>query len=87
MSKICFFFLQGMVNVYLGLDQPFTALKLLHGIDDTEMEAFNAEPFWRLGMFDELDRLLERPDVSSIQKARLTLFPNGLILINYISDR
>jgi hypothetical protein len=44
-----------MVQVYLGLDQPFTALQLLQGADDSfpDDEALTAEPFWRLGMFEE----------------------------------
>lgn len=56
-----------MVKVYLGLDQPFTALRLLQDADvEFNGDGLAAESFWRLGMFEELDKMLSRPDVSII---------------------
>lgn len=53
-----------MVEVYLGLDQPYTALKLLQGSNKQYFGgSLAAEPLWRLGMFDELDDLLKNNHV------------------------
>ncbi|KAJ0177282.1 hypothetical protein K1T71_007291 [Dendrolimus kikuchii] len=54
--------LQGMIDCYLGLDQPFTAYRLLseHESGDSMME-LSAEPLWRLGRFEELDKLVQKP--------------------------
>ncbi|CAH0701159.1 unnamed protein product [Spodoptera exigua] len=57
--------LQSMIDCYLGLDQPFTAYRLLskHDYDDG-MSELSAEPLWRLGRFDELDELCKKPPPS-----------------------
>ncbi|KAM3961050.1 LOW QUALITY PROTEIN: ATR serine/threonine kinase meiotic 41 [Aphomia sociella] len=54
--------LQGMIDCYLGLDQPFTAYRLLseHESEDSMME-LGAEPLWRLGRFEQLDDLVKKP--------------------------
>lgn len=54
-----------MIDCYLGLDQPFTAYRLLseQEIDDS-MKELSAEPLWRLGRFEQLDELVAKPVVS-----------------------
>ncbi|KAL4704204.1 hypothetical protein ACJJTC_011830 [Scirpophaga incertulas] len=54
--------LKGMIDCYLGLDQPFTAYRLLseHELEDDLME-LSAEPLWRLGRFDQLEELTKKP--------------------------
>lgn len=56
-----------MTECYLGLDQPFTALRLLseHAPEAGSMHELAAEPLWRLGRFEELDRLVKKPLVSA----------------------
>lgn len=56
-----------MIDCYLGLDQPFTAYRLLskHDYEDG-MSELSAEPLWRLGRFDELDELCKKPVVSRL---------------------
>ncbi|PZC86486.1 hypothetical protein B5X24_HaOG209205 [Helicoverpa armigera] len=54
--------LQGMIDCYLGLDQPFTAYRLLSEHEDEDgMKELSAEPLWRLGRFEELDELCKKP--------------------------
>lgn len=55
-----------MIDCYLGLDQPFIAYRLLskHESGDSMME-LSAEPLWRLGRFDELEKLVQKPIVST----------------------
>lgn len=54
-----------MIDCYLGLDQPFTAYRLLseHEYEDDMME-LSAEPLWRLGRFEQLEELVKKPVVS-----------------------
>ncbi|KAG7302739.1 hypothetical protein JYU34_012694 [Plutella xylostella] len=53
--------LQGMIDCYLGLDQPFTAYRLLSEQDDGDTMELGAEALWRLGRFEELDELAKKP--------------------------
>lgn len=57
---------QGMIDCYLGLDQPFIAYWLLMGHVAEDMSELSAEPLWRLGRFDELDELCKKPIVSTL---------------------
>lgn len=54
-----------MIECYLGLDQPFTAYRLLteHETDDDSIMELAAEPLWRLGRFEQLDELVKKPVV------------------------
>ncbi|OXU29026.1 hypothetical protein TSAR_005154 [Trichomalopsis sarcophagae] len=51
-------YLQGMIQCYLGLDQPFTAMSITNGIlkDRPELETLicDSEPFWQLAHFGKL---------------------------------
>ncbi|XP_038211943.1 serine/threonine-protein kinase ATR [Zerene cesonia] len=73
--------LQGMIDCYLGLDQPFTAYRLLseQEIDDT-MKELSAEPLWRLGRFEQLDELVNKPVPPSRENWGLLM---GRILLAY----
>ncbi|CAH3911753.1 unnamed protein product [Pieris brassicae] len=73
--------LQGMIDCYLGLDQPFTAYRLLseQEVDDTMME-LSAEPLWRLGRFEQLDELVSKSVPSSRENWGLLM---GRILLSY----
>ncbi|CAH0579320.1 unnamed protein product [Chrysodeixis includens] len=53
--------LQGMIDCYLGLDQPYFAIRLVtdHRYDE-DMEDLSAEPLWRLGQFDDLEKLCQK---------------------------
>ncbi|XP_031765193.2 serine/threonine-protein kinase ATR isoform X2 [Galleria mellonella] len=53
--------LQGMIDCYLGLDQPFTAYRLLSEHDSEECMELAAEPLWRLGRFEQLEELAKKP--------------------------
>ncbi|OAD54306.1 Serine/threonine-protein kinase atr [Eufriesea mexicana] len=52
-------YLQGMIQCYLGLDQPFTAKHItegvLHSRPELEPLIIEHEPFWRLAHFTKLD--------------------------------
>ncbi|XP_015115874.1 serine/threonine-protein kinase atr [Diachasma alloeum] len=52
-------FIQGMIHCYLGLDQPFTAMKFTEGVlgSSPELEPLMVEhePFWRLANFVQLN--------------------------------
>ncbi|XP_049868950.1 serine/threonine-protein kinase ATR [Pectinophora gossypiella] len=73
--------LQGMIDCYLGLDQPFTAYRLLseHETDNSMME-LSAEPLWRLGRFEQLDELVQKPTPISRENWGLLM---GRILLSY----
>ncbi|KAH9628521.1 hypothetical protein HF086_008041 [Spodoptera exigua] len=70
--------LQSMIDCYLGLDQPFTAYRLLskHDYDDG-MSELSAEPLWRLGRFDELDELCKKPVAFLGNRCRLKELRDG----------
>ncbi len=61
-----------MVSCYVGMDQPETALMMSESAmkelldDDVEnfLQEMKAEPLWRLGMFEELEQLLDNTDAS-----------------------
>lgn len=55
-----------MVDCYLGLDQPFTAYRLLSEPGSDDMKELTAEPLWRLGRFDQLEKLTSESVVSYI---------------------
>ncbi|KDR17199.1 Serine/threonine-protein kinase ATR [Zootermopsis nevadensis] len=63
-------FYKGMVQCYLGLDQPITSLRIAQGIVSERpemarvMQEFEAEAFWRLQMFDDLGSLLSSPEIA-----------------------
>ncbi|CAB3224272.1 unnamed protein product [Arctia plantaginis] len=73
--------LQGMIDCYLGLDQPFTAYRLLseHESEDDMME-LSAEPLWRLGRFEQLEELVKKPVPPSKENWGLLM---GRILLAY----
>ncbi|XP_033336517.2 serine/threonine-protein kinase ATR [Megalopta genalis] len=52
-------YLQGMIQCYLGLDQPFTAKHITEGVLSSRPELeplmIENEPFWRLAHFTRLD--------------------------------
>nr|XP_034192073.1 serine/threonine-protein kinase ATR [Osmia lignaria]XP_034192074.1 serine/threonine-protein kinase ATR [Osmia lignaria]XP_034192075.1 serine/threonine-protein kinase ATR [Osmia lignaria] len=52
-------YLQGMIQCYLGLDQPFTAKHITEGVlrsrPELEPLMIEHEPFWRLAHFTRLD--------------------------------
>ncbi|XP_053607158.1 serine/threonine-protein kinase ATR [Plodia interpunctella] len=76
--------LQGMIDCYLGLDQPFTAYRLLseHESEDSMME-LAAEPLWRLGRFDQLEELARKPVPTCRENWGLLM---GRILLAYRSQ-
>ncbi|XP_028157289.1 serine/threonine-protein kinase ATR-like [Ostrinia furnacalis] len=73
--------LQGMIDCYLGLDQPFTAYRLLseHETKNSNLE-MAAEPLWRLGRFDQLDELVKKPIPANRENWGLQM---GRILLAY----
>ncbi|XP_052740279.1 serine/threonine-protein kinase ATR isoform X2 [Bicyclus anynana] len=75
--------LQGMIDCYLGLDQPFTACRLLSEHDSDDMMEFTAEPLWRLGRFEQLDELAKKPVPPSRENWGLLM---GRILLAYRSQ-
>lgn len=61
---------QGLVRCYLDLDNVNTALNFVHGVlkdqpqfDDALWE-LQAEPLWRLGRYDDLEELVNRPELT-----------------------
>ncbi|XP_050524661.1 serine/threonine-protein kinase ATR isoform X2 [Daktulosphaira vitifoliae] len=67
-SKPSLEFHKGMVKCYLGIDQPFTALKIAEGLTNVNTDFNNdlfgekAEATWSLMKFDELEKfLIEKP--------------------------
>ncbi|CAH2238336.1 jg17493 [Pararge aegeria aegeria] len=76
--------LQGMIDCYLGLDQPFTACRLLSEHDSEDMMELTAEPLWRLGRFEQLDELAKKPVPSSRENWGLLM---GRILLAYRSEK
>ncbi|XP_018328651.1 serine/threonine-protein kinase ATR [Agrilus planipennis] len=61
--------LRGLVQCYLDLDNVNTALNFVEGALISQPECSNvlmemqAEPLWRLGHFDRLDDLLQKPQI------------------------
>ncbi|CAH1116639.1 unnamed protein product [Phaedon cochleariae] len=61
--------IQGLVQCYLDLDNVNTALNFVKGALHSQPDFGNmllemqAEPLWRLGQYDELGCLLEKPDM------------------------
>ncbi|KPI92992.1 Serine/threonine-protein kinase ATR [Papilio xuthus] len=72
--------MQGMIDCYLSLDQPFTAHRLLSERDSDDMTELAAEPLWRLGRFQELDRLAQKPVPPSRENWGLLM---GRVLLAY----
>ncbi|XP_045771949.1 serine/threonine-protein kinase ATR-like isoform X2 [Maniola jurtina] len=72
--------LQGMIDCYLGLDQPFTAYRLLSEHDSEDMMELTAEPLWRLGRFEQLDELAKKPVPPSRENWGLLM---GRVLLAY----
>ncbi|XP_013168974.1 PREDICTED: serine/threonine-protein kinase ATR-like [Papilio xuthus] len=72
--------MQGMIDCYLSLDQPFTAHRLLSERDSDDMTELAAEPLWRLGRFEELDRLTQKPVPPSRENWGLLM---GRVLLAY----
>ncbi|KAF7269206.1 hypothetical protein GWI33_017672 [Rhynchophorus ferrugineus] len=60
---------QGLIQCYLDLDKVNTALYLTEGAIDLQpeysnkLQEFQAEALWRLGKYDDLEQLLEKPDL------------------------
>ncbi|KAG5868652.1 hypothetical protein JTB14_031712 [Gonioctena quinquepunctata] len=61
--------IQGLVQCYLDLDNVNTALNFVKGALNVQPKFGNmllemqAEPLWRLGQYDDLDKLLKTPDL------------------------
>nr|XP_031832738.1 serine/threonine-protein kinase atr-like [Nomia melanderi] len=57
-------YLQGMIQCYLGLDQPFTAKHITEGVLSSRPELeplmIDNEPFWKLAHFTRLDDTLQK---------------------------
>ncbi|XP_050431325.1 serine/threonine-protein kinase ATR [Adelges cooleyi] len=64
---------KGMVKCYLGIDQPFTALKIAEGLTNVNSDYKNAlfgekaEAIWSLMKFDELEDVLVLKPPSAIE--------------------
>ncbi|KAJ6637162.1 Serine/threonine-protein kinase ATR [Pseudolycoriella hygida] len=80
-----------IIQCYLGLDQPETALRVAESL----MKQFNnknmnslligkAEPLWRLSRFEELEELLEKDDIRSSQNWGVQC---GQVLLNFTKGR
>lgn len=79
-----------MIQCYLGLDQPETAILLAEGLMkqlyDQNADALvqsSAEPLWRLGRFEELSDLIES---SNMQDSANWGIRCGQILLNFRQD-
>ncbi|XP_026488273.2 serine/threonine-protein kinase ATR-like [Vanessa tameamea] len=72
--------LQGMIEFYLDLDQPFTAYRLLSEHNSDNMMELSAEPLWRLGRFEQLEELVKKPVPPSRENWGLLM---GRILLAY----
>ncbi|GBP59966.1 hypothetical protein EVAR_84466_1 [Eumeta japonica] len=77
--------MQGMVDCYLGLDQPYTAYQLLSSHDSNVdgMSELAAEPLWRLGNFDQLQEIVNKPIPPSRENWGLIM---GRILLSFRSQ-
>lgn len=76
-----------MIQCYLGLDQPETAIviaeglmKQLHDQNNDLLLQNTAEPLWRLGRFDELDHLIETAHLEDSPEWGIRC---GKILLNF----
>ncbi|XP_043279597.1 serine/threonine-protein kinase ATR isoform X2 [Venturia canescens] len=72
-------YVQGMIQCYLGLDQPFTAMNIAKGVLNSRPELepvmVEHEPFWRLANFANLDENM--PQKSNIKRVLLDDLKNG----------
>lgn len=80
-----------IIQCYLGLDQPETALRvtesLMKQFYDKSIDSLligKAEPLWRLGRFEELEELLERDDIRSSQNWGVQC---GQVLLNFTKGK
>lgn len=79
-----------MIQCYLGLDQPETAILLAEGLmkhlhfenNDILLQS-NAEPLWRLGRFDELEDLIDSSDFKDSPEWGIRC---GKILLDFRKD-
>ncbi|XP_066597912.1 serine/threonine-protein kinase atr-like [Prorops nasuta] len=71
-------YLQGMIQCYLGLDEPFTAMHITEGVlsNRPELEPLmnEHEPFWRLAHFTSLNDDSQK----NIKRALLDDLKNGI---------
>lgn len=69
----------GLIDCYLGLDQPLTALRICQGVAAMRpemvpiMEEFEAEAFWRMCDFEQLENLVERTVVPQKESWSMSL--------------
>lgn len=79
-----FYIFQGLVRCYLDLDNVNTALNFIEGVLDSQPQhedalwELQAEPLWRLGRYDDLQELVDRPELTknfswSVQISRALL--------------
>lgn len=60
-----------MIECYQYLDNPYTTLILTtgevsaHNIDRHKLSEIEAESYWRMGMFNKLSVMLQRPDMKT----------------------
>lgn len=80
-----------IIQCYLGLDQPETALRvtesLMKQFYDKNIDSLligKAEPLWRLGRFEELEGLLERDDIRSSENWGVQC---GQVLLNFTKGK
>lgn len=79
-----------LIQCYLGLDQPETAILLAEGLirelhdknSDVLLQS-SAEPLWRLGRFDELEQLIERSNMEGNSEWGIRC---GQILLDFRKD-
>lgn len=79
-----------IIQCYLGLDQPETALRvaesLMKQVYDKNIDSLliKAEPLWRLGRFEELEELLENDDIRCSQNWGVQC---GQVLLNFTKGK
>lgn len=68
-NAIWYFLFQGLLQCYLDLDHVNTTLYFTCSAVDQQPEyasyllEMQAEPLWRLGKYDDLEKLLEKPEI------------------------
>ncbi|XP_012274502.1 serine/threonine-protein kinase ATR [Orussus abietinus] len=70
-------YIQGMIQCYIGLDQPFTAISIIRGIlghrPELEPVIVDDEPLWRLADFNQLDDSMK----ASVERSLLDELKRG----------
>lgn len=80
-----------IIQCYLGLDQPETALRVAESLmkqfynkNIDSLSIGKAEPLWRLGRFEELEELLERDEIRCSQNWGVQC---GQVLLNFTKGK